>query len=919
LPSPNANVTIAAEESVFEIIGRDEELATVAAFIEEEGDRPAALVLEGQAGIGKSTLWLAGVEHARRRGFRVLSSRPAEAERSLAHTGLSDLLENVLDEVLPVLSTPRQRGLRVAMLREEASGDVVDHRALAVAVRDVLQLLSDRDPILIAVDDVQWLDPSSSSALAFALRRLAASRVLVLTARRLVDGAQPSGLDQALGGERVWHLSVGPLSVGALHQLLRDRLGRPFARQTLLRIHEQSGGNPFFALELARVLDADVDPRAPLPVPETLEALLNARIAGLPASTRDALALASALGTTSEFLLEKAGVAGGALEPAFAAHVIEREDGMIRFAHPLLSSVLYHDLGEKRRSVHGRIARIVEDPLLQARHLALSKDIADAKIAAVLDQAARLAIDRGASAAAAELAEHAVRLTPPDEGEERRRRTLVAARAHQAAGEWTRARTLTTDLLAETEIGSWRAEALILLAELESVDRAAELLEDALREAVSRPALQSAIHCRLAWARRFRTEPDHAGAALELAEELDDDVLRARARAVQAILGWFRGDAGASADLLALAQQLPGAFGGERLVQEATQAIVNTLAPSSKRDEARALLEREHREWRERDEPSSARALWGLAWVEFWAGRWDVAAAHALRAHDIAIQYGLEVPQDHLPIAVIAVHRGQLELAREHSERALELAEDQFGSYPPQHLAVLGLVARWSGDSSAPTGWFDKAERRAAELGWGEPSVRWWSDDHAEMLLERGRIDDAVRILDVWEADAARVGREWVLAHVTRCRGLVTAARGDVARAASLLQQAIAQHEEVGDPFGRARALLALGIIRRRERQKRPARDAIRTAISGFEQLGAATWVEKARHELGSIGGRTREEGLTAAERRVASLVAEGRTNREVAAALFLGERTVASHLTHIYAKLGVRSRTELARKVQTY
>jgi len=171
-------------------------------------------------------------------------------------------------------------------------------------------------------------------------------------------------------------------------------------------------------------------------------------------------------------------------------------------------------------------------------------------------------------------------------------------------------------------------------------------------------------------------------------------------------------------------------------------------------------------------------------------------------------------------------------------------------------------------------------------------------------------------VLDVWERDAARLGREWVLAHVTRCRGLVAAAQGDVDRAGSLLEQAVTQHGEVGDPFGRARALLALGIVRRRARHKRDAREAIGAALGGFEQLGAATWVEKARAELGSIGGRQREEGLTAAERRVAALVAEGQTNREVAAALFLGERTVAGHLTHIYAKLGVRSRTELARRL---
>ena len=177
-----------------------------------------------------------------------------------------------------------------------------------------------------------------------------------------------------------------------------------------------------------------------------------------------------------------------------------------------------------------------------------------------------------------------------------------------------------------------------------------------------------------------------------------------------------------------------------------------------------------------------------------------------------------------------------------------------------------------------------------------------------------GSIDEAVQVIDMWEADAARVNREWVFGHVTRSRGLIAAAHGDVDRAASLLQRAVAQHEGVGDPYGRARALLALGVVQRRARQKRAAREAIQESVRGFEELGAATWVEKARGELGSIGGRTREAGLTAAERRVAALVAEGRTNREVAAALFLGERTVASHLTHIYAKLGIRSRTELAR-----
>ena len=896
------------------MVGREEELGSLYAFIGDAGGPLAALVLEGEAGIGKSILWLAGLEHARARGLRVLSSRPAEAERSLAHVGLGDLFADVLDDVLPALTAPRRHALEVALLREEASADPVDDRALAVTVHSVLQILSEREPILIAVDDVQWLDPSSSSALAFALRRLDENQVLVLLTRRLVDGAQPSALEQALSAECVQRLPVGPLSVGALHRFLRDRVDRPFARQTLLRIHEKSGGNPFMALELARILDVDIKPLQPLAVPESLEALVRVRISGLPASTREALALASALGTPSESLLEQAGVAAEALEPAIVARVIERENGAIRFTHPLLSSVIYSDLGTERRSVHGRLAGIVEDPLLRARHLALSSDTPNADVAAVLDDATKLAANRAASAVAAELAEQALRLTPPDEDSERHRRALAAARAQQAAGEWTRAQAIATDLLAEVEVGSVRAEALVILAELESLDRGPALLEAALREAASSPALQAMIHCRLAWARRYKEGSEHARAALELAEELDDDVLRARARAVQAILGWFTGDADASDDLPARARDFPSAVGGEQLVREATLAVVNTLAPSSRRDEARALFEREHQQWRERDEPRSARALWGLAWVEFWSGRWALAAAHAAHAHDISIQYGLEVPQDHLPTAVIAVHRGQLELAREHSERARKLAGGRFP--PPQHMAVLGLVALWSGDSSAAAEWLGEADRRAEALGWGEPSIRWWSSDYSELLLELGRITDAVRVLDVWERDAERVARDWVLAHVTRCRALVAAAQGNVDQAAYLLQLAIAQHEDVGDPFGQARAQLALGVVRRRARQKRAARDAIRTALNGFEQLGAAVWVAKARAELGSIGGRTREEGLTAAEHRVAVLVAEGRTNREVAAALFLGERTVAGHLSHIYAKLGVRSRTELARRL---
>jgi DNA-binding CsgD family transcriptional regulator len=911
---------------VFEIVGREEELASLQAFIDDGQAGPAALVLEGEAGIGKSTLWLAGVEHARARSMRVLSSRPTEAERGLAHVGLGDLFEGVNDDLLHALTAPRRRAFEVALLLKDGAADVLDPRALGIATRSVLELLAADMSVLVAIDDLQWLDPASAGALAFASRRISGGHpVLLLLARRIADRAQPSALEQALGAERVRRLPVGPLSIGALHRILRDRFGRPFGRQTLLRIHERSGGNPFFALELARVLDPDVGPAQQLAIPETLEELVRARIFRLPASARKALALASAVGTTSESLLQRAGVAADALDPAIVAHIIERENGVIRFAHPLLASILYRDLGKERWSVHGLIAEIVEDPLLRARHLALSREAPDTVVAAVLDNAVKLAADRGASAVAAELSEHALRLTPLDSLDERHRRALAAARAHQVAGEWTRARTIATDLVAGAEIGPIRAEALVLLAELETVDRAVALLEEALVEAAAQPALQSTIHTRLAWASRFKSgyvpALEHARAGLQLARDLHDETLRERAHVVQAILGWFVGDPEApqltAAELPARAHDFTAAVGGEQLVQEATLAVVNTLATSLRRDEARALLDHDYREWRVRDEPRSARALWGLSWVEFWAGRWELAAAHAAQAYEISIQYGIEVPQDHLPIAIVAVHRGQLELARQHSERALELADVQLGLRPPQHLAILGLVAQWGGDMSTGAQLLAKADRQATRLQWGEPTIRWWTGDYVEVLLELGQIDDAVQVTDTWAADATRLRRDWVLAHVARCRGLIAAGRGNIDEALALLERAVVLHEAVGDPFGHARALLALGVVRRRDRQKRHARNAIEAALAEFETVGASGWRAKARAELGRIGGRSQAEGLTEAELRVAELVADGRTNREVAAALFLGERTVSSHLTHIYAKLGVRSRTELARRLQ--
>lgn len=498
-------------------------------------------------------------------------------------------------------------------------------------------------------------------------------------------------------------------------------------------------------------------------------------------------------------------------------------------------------------------------------------------------------------------------------------RALAAARAQHIAGEWTRARAIINDLLVAAESGAVRAEALLLLAEFEHDDLAVPVLTEALREASSDPGLQARIHIRLAFAERFRKGFAAALAgtrsALELAERLDDDFLRFDSLTQLHMLGTMVGDPETPSYGMR-ARELAIAAGDPRLLREANTLGAGMLFGSGDIDERCAVLEHEYQEWQERDELFSAEVLWDLSWVELWGGRWELAAEHAAHARDVSMQYGVERNQDYIPITWVAVHRGQLELALKESERALKLCEEQIGFHPPLLAAVPGLVALWRGDAATAAVHLGEADRQAAALGWGAPDARPWTGDYVEALLELARIDDATTLLDRWQADAARLPSDRVLAQVTRGRGLVAAARGDVEQALSFLKQAVERHGEVSDPFGRARALLALGVVLRRARQKRAARDAIAAALRAFEELGASTWVAKAHDEVAKIGGRTREEGLTAAERRVALLVAAGRTNREVAAELFLGERTVAGHLTHIYAKLGVRSRTELARRL---
>ncbi len=901
------------------MIGRADELAAVRAFLDGQVQGPTALIIEGEAGIGKSTIWLAGVALARERSIRVLMSRPSEAEASLPHVVLGDLFAEVQPHVLERLSIPRRRALESALLRDGAS-EPLDLRALGVAAQTVLSLLTAHGRLLLAIDDEQWVDRWTAAVLGFALRRLVDQPILLLASRR--SGSKPIAIEGVIEETAIHRIAVGPMSVGAIQALISARMGVGVGRTLLRRLHAVSGGNPFFALELVRAqssgsMRGGVDP---LVVPPTLERLLEERLANLTARTRRALLMIAAHGRLPWRMLSELGVHEMDLDSALASHVIEISDGLISFTHPLLASVVYQTgLPRARRAAHRRLAHALADPVDRGRHLAFSADAADAQIAAELDAAAQLALHRGSLAAASELAEEAWRLTPAEERNQRHRRALTAAQAQLAAGEWPRARAIATDLLAEAELGPLRAECLLLLAAFEHDDLAVPVLEEALRNVASDQRLEALIHIRLGVAQRFRNgfpaalEATRIG--LALADRAGDDGLRLEALVNLHMLGSAVGDV-AVPEYALRAQTIAKATGDELQLREARILGGGAMMDTDNIEVRRAGLEELYRAWQDRDELFGADVLWDLAWVEFWGERWPLAADYASRALEVSSQYGIDRNQDYIPIAWIAVHRGELQLAEEASGRALKLCEEQIGFHPPLLKAVPGLVALARGDSATAAAYLGEAERQARSLGWRAPEMRAWTPDHVEALVQLGRIGEAAALVDVWEADAVRLGRNRVLAQVVRCRGMLAAANGAVDEAIPGLERAAARLEAVGDTFGQARSLLALGGVRRRARQKRSARAALEEAIATFTALGAATWTTIARAELARVGGRTRMEGLSPSEMRVAGLVAEGRTNREIAAALFLGEQTVASHLHHIYAKLGIRSRTELAHRL---
>jgi DNA-binding CsgD family transcriptional regulator len=903
-----------------QVIGRDDELSRMESFLDGLADGPAALVLEGESGIGKTTLWKRGVAGARQRGYPVFSIRPSESEAKLSYAGLADLLDGAHDE-FRALPLPQQQALEVALLQAEPSESPPDPRAVFAAVLAVLREVAARGPLVIALDDVQWLDLSTTDALRFAVHRLDTEPIGLLAAIRGAGSAVPLGVSRSLPEERLTRLAVAPLSLDQLADLVQDRLDARLPPSALKGLHEMSGGNPFFALEIARATlrgDRRATGQA-LPVPRNLrDDLVRDRLGVLPSLVRELLLYVAASSRATVALLETAmGVTS--LEPQLAkaakAGVVDTDGDEVHFTHPIYGSVIYAEASrEHRHRIHRQLSVVVVDREERVRHLALAADGPDAAVAAELEEVAHLESRRGAPIAAGELYELAEQLTRRDEAESIRRLRLDAADCWFLAGDLERAERLLESARQTAPPGRERAEALWRLARLchhDDARRAVQLSSEALEQEGLPPRLMSQIHAQVAWALAaigdLQGADSQAKNALAEAEQADDPVLTIEALAASACVGAWRGD-GLSFEILRRAEKIAGS--DTPFPTPISLALI--LKEADELDEARRVLRSLVDGAVERgDEFLTIEILGELADTEWRAGNWAEASAHLFDMNRLAPDTIRLISNR----ALVLASKGDVEDAVANAERALALGETS-GLVSSQIVALLALGhLRLSLDDPASANvHLSRAWEMFRRAGFGDPGTFPFVPDHVEALVELGLVDEAEPIVDWLEERGRTLDRAYARATGARCRALLRAARGDLAGGLASLDEALKHHERLTMPFELGRTLLVLGAVRRRARQKRPARDALEQALGIFEELGARLWAEKTRSELARIGGRRAVlGGLTEAEQRVARLAAAGRTNREIADTLFTSVRTVEGHLSHIYGKLGIRSRTELA------
>jgi DNA-binding NarL/FixJ family response regulator len=860
--------------------------------------------------------------------MHVLTARVAATESVMAYISLADLFSAVEAEVLYELPEPQRLAVDRILLQVSDDGLATDQRAVAAAFLSTIDILSDSAPVLIAIDDFQWLDPSSARVVSFAARRFSGP-VGFLATVRTGDGEDDVSWLALEHLDTVTRIRLRPLTIGGLHEVVSARLGRSISRQTMLRVHEASGGNPFYAIELARTM-AEKESDIEMTLPTTLAGLVASRIGVLDADTRAALFAAACLAAPTVELVSQAigrdveECAHGLLA-AESQGIVTIDRNRLRFTHPLLTAGVYTDATPtQRRAMHRRLASLVDHAELRARHLALAATHADVATLDALDAAAQLASRRGAPAAAAEFIELANEL-----GADSSERQIRCAAFHFNAGDAARARVILEQIISTPGPARGHAEALSLLGQWTLLDgssrEAATLLERAV-DLAEDDRLLVHILVPLSFARinirEFEGAAHAVSDAVTTATRLDDHVLLSQALSMRVLVGFLVGDGFDDANLQK-ALRLDDADDPPSAMLWPTAHRAELLVGMGRLDEGRSEL----RAIRQRYVELGAESEWMMgafhsALTEIWRG--DFAQA-SLIGED-AMQRARQLDGD-LPLSValmiqaaVAAYAGDEHAARRDAAEALAAMQrcDSPALVTVWPTTTLGFLEVSLGNYEAAVDILEPLLSAFAQAPRAtEIFVTPFLPDAAEALIQLDRLDGAQRLIEVLEGNGRRLDRPWMLALGARCHAMLLAARHDMSEALGATHRAMAAHERLSMPFERARTQMLLGQLQRRQRGRESAAAALREAVATFEELNTPLWADRARISLDRIHfGRAAAKALTSAERRIADLAAAGTSNHDIASSLFISQKTVEAHLSRVYRKLGIRSRAELGRRL---
>ena len=904
------------------LVGREAECARIDELLAAaRRQRSGALVLTGDAGVGKSAL--CGWAVAQAREMRVLAARGVESEADLRYAGLSELCADQRD-LAELLPAPQVRALQAVLALRD--GPPVDRFAVGAAVLSLLAAGGECNSTLVVVDDAQWIDASSADALLFAARRMRREGVALLVTTR------PGG---TFDGERtdLPRLRIGGLDQRSARTLLAATHGQ-LPSEVVSTVVDGTHGNPLALIEVPRLLSdaqlAGEEPiDEPLPTGVALERALLRQLSDLTVSTRQGLLVAAASGTERlQPVLDALGVLGlsGELDAAEEAGVLAIAGERFEFRHPLLRSAVYHGAsGPDRRAAHAALARMTSG---EARAWQLAQaTVGEAEpVAATLEQIGIEARRRGAPAAGAAAFRHAARLSGP--GEARVRRLTEAARDAHLAGQPTGALRLldtalagASDPAARADVQHLRGRLLVLQGQ---TDIAYRLLVDEARRVREISADRSAsmlaeacLHCMLSADVQgaIAAAREACGVAAEASPAVQASAGVMLASAL--VLAGERWEASALLDrllpLLRLADPLSEAG-----------ALIFAAAQSyfwlERYDVASELLGQLTNSAREASAPATLlMPLCCRAELDLRTGRWALAAAELEEAATLGEEMAQSVWAAYAfeCLACLAAVTGDERGCRDQAARALALIDKHHNEIGRLYVqSALGLLELGLGQIEAALCHLEPARDLANRHKLAEPNVVHWQADLIEAYVRAGEAVAAQCELAAFERQADRTGGRWARGTAARCRGLLA----DDTEADGWFVAAVEQLDAVGARFEIARTQLCRGERLRRAGRRSEARQALRLAIDGFEQLGAKPWVARAQTELRASGQAPRRrrddadrDQLTAHELQVALIVARGASNREAAAALFLSTKTIEFHLANVYRKLEVRTRAQLA------